>query len=133
MTFPTHGKWTASTSEEAWDGLHEFDTRDEAIAFAISELGGTRVYVGQVHEITAEQMANAAVDAETVLERVDEWLYEQVGDECNNTLTHTKEQRDDLDRRLKAEVRIWMKANMIAAPCWRIDHVTSHVVPEPTK
>lgn len=133
MTMPTHGKWTASTAEEAWNGSEEFDTREEAIAYAVSELGqpGQRVYVGQIHEITNAELAESVFDGDRILEDIDQYLYDQVGDEVTNEMPPTtREQLADLEARLAATLAKWLDDNGMKAPCWRIDHVTRHDVPE---
>ncbi len=131
----TDGKWTCSPHEERWDNGEEFDTREEAFAYARGDFAeehdigpGGRVYVGRIAAISRERMADYAIDAERIIEDIDELLYESVGDEVTNELTVTVAQREDLDRRLVATIVQWMIEHDIKAPCWTIENATSHVV-----
>lgn len=132
----THGKWIASHHEERWTDREEFDTRDEAIAYALSELAPgydvDRVYTGQIDQITPDEIARAGLgNVETIIENVDEWLYETIGDEVEYNLPSTRTQDDDLMERLRAAFVEWMRVYSIAPCCYRIEHVKSHEVPPP--
>jgi hypothetical protein len=131
------GKWVVSSNEERWDSGEEFDTYEEARAYALKGFpedwdleSGDRVFVGQVAEITHEQMAAYAVDVDRVIESIDECLYERVGDEVQNTLPATPEQVHNLGRRLEETIVQWMRDHDLSAPCWSVDHISSHTVPE---
>jgi hypothetical protein len=129
----THGKWIASHSEEHWSDPSEFDTREEALAYALHEIAAAyevrHVYTGQIDKITAEDLS-CVLDGSRVVEDADEWLYDNVGDEVDHTLPCTRTQEDDLTTRLRAAFAEWMEAHGIESRCYRIEHVKSHEVPE---
>ncbi len=131
------GKWTCSTDEENWSScFEEFDTKQEALDYA-QEFAqnegvepGLTVYVGQVRKITTAHLAENAASAEVVVENIDEWLYENVGEEIPNQIECTPEQTEDLQRRLNATVEQWLNDNSIEAPCWKVENVQYVLVDE---
>lgn len=140
MTLPAAGKWMCSTNEEQWDCREEFDSEEEALAYALSEFApdyglepGDRVFVGQVEEIDRESMAEYAADDERVVEAIGEYIYERVGDDPNDEpydISVSREQQNDLGRMLRATIVEWMTKHDLRAPCFSIGRTSSHVVPD---
>jgi hypothetical protein len=127
------GKWTCSSNEEHWDCYEDFDTREEAEVYALGEFGsgygledGATVWVGQIKAITPADLASHGADAESVIESLDERLYELVGDAGDFQLDAPSAAKDDLDARLEATIRDWMNAHGIEPGCWTIEHAKSH-------
>lgn len=58
-TQPRDGQWSASTSDERWHGGF-FDTREEAVAHGRT-LGAAKFFVGQVYNLTDEEVVGAIV------------------------------------------------------------------------
>jgi hypothetical protein len=129
-----NGKWLCSTNEEHWGCYETFDTRADALAYGISELAvenglddGQRVYTGQVSRFAASELAEAAIDGERIIENIDEWLYDNLGGEHDHELVVTKEQRTDLETRLRWQMVSWLDEHKIKAPSYRIEHVKSEI------
>jgi len=130
----TPGKWMASTSEETWSDCQEFDTRAEALAYAVSELAvnddledGQRVYTGVVRAIDLDELAASGIDSWSVLDQMSCWLHDNVGDELDYEISASKEAEDDLQERLTATVRAWMAAHNVKPNCFHLDCVESVV------
>jgi hypothetical protein len=131
----TEGKWTCSTDEEHWNCDQEFDTKEEALAYAMSEhapdMGvedGQRIYVGQVETIKLDALADSACDADRAIDNMQEWLYENAGEGAEDSLKIiTKDAEADLDVRLTNTVLEWMKAYGIKPNYFLIGYVESHV------
>lgn len=128
------GKWTCSTSEEHWDHSEDFDTREEAVAYAMTEFAadygvedGGLIWVGQIKEIAADDLARHGADAWKVIDNLSERLYELVGDACDYELEVSKDQEADLDERLESAIRGWLNAHGIKPNCFTIEHVEHHV------
>ncbi len=130
----THGKWIASHSEECWTDSNEFDTREQAIAYAVSELAPghevKRVYTGQIEEVSMRDLADAGVSAWSVIDSLSCWLHDNVGDEVDYELDVPDEAEADLDKRLTETIHAWMLAHGIKPNCFRIEAVKSHDVPQ---
>lgn len=129
------GKWTCSDSEEHWTCLEEFDTKEEALEYATTQYAddygiepGSRVWVGQIKRITPEMLAENSIDARHVVDEMDTWLYEMVGDILPNEVECTKEQEKDLQHRLEETVKKWLVDNNIETKCWLLEHVSSVVL-----
>src|SRR4051812_4462488 len=105
----TDGKWTCSTHEENWDCSEEFNTKEEALAYALSEHApqqgiddGASIWVGRISATTMEEVAEGTISGDDILDRMACWLYDNVGEDFTDSLDATKEQQDDLERRLVA-------------------------------
>jgi hypothetical protein len=130
----TTGKWMCSTDEERWSDTSEFDTREEALAYALGELApyqglddGDSVWIGQVREPSLDSLADAGVDAWSVIDSMTCWLYDNVGEFAQDSLDVSKEAEDDLDNRLTATIREWMTVHGIKPTCFLIDAIERHV------
>ena len=129
----TDGKWTCSTNDERWDCGEEFDTREDALAFAISELApdygiedGGSVFVGQINKVTIDNIAAGIFDADSVIDQMACWLYDNVGEDFVDDIKVSKEQSEDLEERLAATVREWATANGIEPTCFTLENVERH-------
>lgn len=130
-----NGKWMCITDEEHWSSNEEFDSREEALAYATTELVledglevGDHVYTGQVREITAEEIAVAGERAWNVVENLQQWLYDNVGEDYEDALDVSKADEDELQVRLNATILGWLKDRDIKPSCYRIEHVESHMI-----
>lgn len=129
----TPGKWTCSTNEEEWNCTEEFDTREDALAYAVSEFcpdhgveDGGSFWVGQIGEVDIESMSEAACDAWSAIDQMSQWLHDNVGDFAQDELDVSKEAEQDLDERLAKTVREWMDAHSIKPSCFTIDRMERH-------
>lgn len=129
----TDGKWTCSTNEERWNCGEEFDTRDEAFAYAESahapEYGvddGGSFWVGQIKAVTIDEIAAGILDSDSILDQMACWLHDNVGEDFVDDLVVTKPQGDDLETRLAAAVSEWAKAHGIAPTCFTLEHIERH-------
>ena len=134
MSENRNGKWCASTDEEHWSDGEEFDTREAALAYAIECLAvenniedGDRVYTGQIRAVDLDSLAASGTQAWSVIESMECWMHDNVGDELDYEMSVSKEAEADLDARLDATVRQWMDAHDIKPNCWHIDGVKSEV------
>ena len=133
-TTPRHGKWTCSTNEELWNCHEELDTEAEALDYAkfifCEEQNledGNMFWVGQIEEASLADMAGAAAEADRVIERMDEWLYDNIGEASEDTLEATPAQTEDLDKRLTATILAWLREHDIRPRCYAIGKMTSHI------
>ncbi|HEY6037094.1 MAG TPA: hypothetical protein VIV58_22600 [Kofleriaceae bacterium] len=129
----TDGKWTCSTQEEHWDCTEEFNTRDEALAYAVSEhvpeMGldhGDNLWVGQIQAVTLEPIVESLFDAESIEDRIACWLYDNVGEDFADDIAITKAQGEDLERRLAETFRAWATEHKVAPTCFTLARVEHH-------
>ncbi len=123
------GKWTYQTGPETecWSRWEEYETREEAIAQgreAAIEDGEECFCVGQL--IPA---APPAPDAEDILERAMDELYNLVGEASDRWLPG-EEQTQDLQQWLDAIWERWLLTHQLKDVCYQIVRVSSHVVEE---
>jgi len=129
----TDGKWTCSTNEEHWNCSEEFDTRDEALAYAISEFApdyglddGDSFWIGQIAAVTIGEIAESILDSDGVLDQMACWLHDNVGPDFVDDIDVTNEQADDLEKRLHATVREWAAGHGIKPRCFTLNHIERH-------
>jgi hypothetical protein len=132
----TNGKWVASSCEDVWDDVNEFDTPEDATAYALDSLAeehgkqpGDHVYIGQADEITKQEMGDAVADAYAIIDAIDSWIYDEVGYLVDYELKVTPEQTADLQGRLDATVVAWLTDHGLGATVYRIENVKSITVP----
>jgi hypothetical protein len=124
------GKWMASTDEESWSDSERFETREDALQHAITQLApdngledGAHVHTGQVRAVDPDDLATAGADASSVIDGMTSWLHDNVGEfevEC------APGDEDDLQARLNAAIRGWIVDRKIQLP-YHIDAAKSEV------
>lgn len=106
-----HGLWTASYSDERWGTGNHFDTREEAIAYAIGE-GWS--WTGQVHELGDDEVAASIVrtcgEADEHLAIQDEWCW------LDDRLI--ADASDEAQRELHEFVVGWVARHKVRIPRW---------------
>lgn len=107
--------------EEGWGG-DECKSRDEAIARAREAYGaGASFYIGKKGmpmRINAD-----VVNADWVIEGIQERLHEQAGDVAAEAFDPTTEQSADLEKRLEETVRVWLRKH-------KLDSIAYYLVDE---
>lgn len=86
-------------------------------ADAIRSLDGRSGFIGLGH--TPELRLSTHIDAESILEDLENNLYEIAGDDL--LFDCTKDQVSDLTSRLKAAAEEWQKANDLSFSQWTIE------------
>lgn len=129
----TDGKWTCSSHEENWNGDDEFDTKEDALAYAISEFApnyglddGDSFWIGQISKVTIDGLADTVFDSDDILDRMACWIHDNVGPDFVDDIDWTKEQGEDLERRLAATVREWATANDVEPRCYTLENIERH-------
>lgn len=122
----SEGKWTASTDEEYWTDIEEWDSKDDAIEAAPDYLEldpGETFYVGQkrapvIHIPAAADIIDHILD------------HEDFGVECaEDSFMCTKEQRDELTADLKKTFTDWMNRHGLTPSFFLIQNATKHICP----
>jgi hypothetical protein len=132
QTFVT-GKWTCSTNEEHFDCSESFDTEAEAIEYGkhyCEEMGiedGDLYYTGQIDAVTVEEMVNGAPDSDRVIESIDMFLYDNLGEVAEGGLSVPAAAQADLDERLRTCVKDWIIAHSLVPNWCHIERLKSHV------
>lgn len=100
-----NGKWVYSSNEENFSS-DEFDSLEDAKAQAKSE-DYDGAFFGQVENVDFED-AVLCLDADDVIERIGERLYEEVGDACEGWPSADTEQEMQLTTALRDVVVKWL-------------------------
>jgi len=115
-TNPKDGMWLTSSNDEHWSGEAFFESRAEAIRYAVSE-GHT--YIGRVFNLSDDDVAEAFVrdwdDADFHLTEQDEWSW------CDDSIVRkpTDEAREELHQLVKA----WVERHSLREPTWRVEEI----------
>lgn len=128
------GKWSCSTDEEVWDCYEQFDTAEQARQYAIDahcdEQGqefDTPFYVGRISTVKSAALAHGGVDATRILERMDEWLYDNVGEAAEDTgISATPAQIEQLQQLLEQVTTAWLETNKVAPTVCSFESVHEH-------
>jgi len=126
-------KWICSTQAEFWNCPQEFSTRDEAIAYAITELArahgleeGRLVYTGEIRFLTADRLLEK-LDTKRVLVAIDDLLRGCLGLDFDYEMSANERQQRDLVERLTTTTRKWFVDHKLPSKAWVIQHVRSHI------
>lgn len=129
---PQTGQWIASTDEENFNGNDGFTTEAEAIEagkFLCEEHGvedGHPYYTGVVTRVTAEEMAES-VDGSSIVETIETHLYDNYGgDHTEDGISASKEDEEDLERRVRHAVIAWANDRKLVPRWYRVEKVKDH-------
>lgn len=125
------GKWCVSGTDETFNGA-DYETREEAIACAPEELadevepGGT-FYTGRAAAIDPVRFS-----ADLVLDSLREAAYDDCGEASESFLEDvTREQEQDLERRLHAATWAWLREHGLEPRCFTVVEIERHTMPSP--
>ncbi len=126
------GKWACSTNEEHFQCSEVFDTREDAIAYALDVLAyeydvddGGRVYTGMIRPLMPSDVA--PFDGDDVIERASERLYDHVNDDVCNGIDASPGDTAELERRLNQVFVDWMIETKSMPKVCAIEAMQSHV------
>jgi len=127
-------KYYYSTDQETYTELGEFDSRDEAVQWAMGELD----YLDHEHdfEIAVEGEPfeldwSFVFDGERLLDDVVETIAPECNEDACDTFRETgREHSDDLVKRLAAAAEAWQKEHGIVIN--GVEQVTTHNLPAAT-
>jgi hypothetical protein len=125
---PAKEAWHYSSNEE-WFQSDPCDSREEAIAEAMHELSlepGDRFWIGRAVPITPEDVAEHITDADTIVEQIGSYFYDNLGDqspECE--FTAKPEDAKELEHGIAAVIAAWLTKHDIIKS-HRMDKVTDH-------
>lgn len=108
-----------STDEEMFRDDCEVADMDEARKYAEEELcleDGQKFYVGLRKDVHPEMKLNA----DSIMERIGEQLYDDVGEISEDWPQATVEQIADLELRLQAVVRQWLVETKNTPTFWQV-------------
>jgi hypothetical protein len=109
-------KWWVGHCEERFHT--QCDTRDEAVQIARDDYDG-----GYIVEATQESNIALSdyIDIEQLLEMAEDRAHDDHGDPEGDMVVFevTQEQTDDLEKRIRAEVENWQKAQGLTFRGWR--------------
>jgi hypothetical protein len=136
----TEERWYYSPDEE-WFSSYPCDSREDALAEALQELsfdlGDTRAprsksrvrfWTGRAVPITPQEIAEHITDADSIVERIGEYFYENVGDqapECE--FTAKPEDAKELETAVAAAIAAWLTKHDIIKS-HRMDKIEDHPV-----
>lgn len=130
----TDRKWICSTSADGWNCPEQFDTREQAISYAINTLAveqkleqGRRVYTGELRLLEGEKLAEHAFDEQSALGTIERWLRDHFGRDFDCALPSTAAQEADLRRRLIQTLGGWFRDHGIKPSALTVQHVRSHI------
>ncbi|WP_437224962.1 hypothetical protein SH661x_001932 [Planctomicrobium sp. SH661] len=122
----THGKWTASTDEENWDGEGEWDSEADAIAGGPESLElspGDTYYVGQTRAPTI-----SVPDADDILEHIT--CQDDFSLDCaEGAFSCSKEVAAELTDAIQKTFDDWMARHKLEPTFYLIDNYSKHVAP----
>ena len=121
-------KWVYSMDEEVFSNSDYFDTKEEAIEAGeeyAKDCGYSQYYVGQCKEFIPR------VDAEDLIERMQEQAYEEVGEVTEDWLEDaTSEAINELAEELHMLFQKWMKKYSLEPSFYRVEAIDSYSVRE---
>lgn len=110
------------TEDEGWSS-DECNTREEAIKLGRENYGDEcHFYVGRKGPMAAIPTGGMA-DAEMVVDRIVDHIYEEAGDGASDQFEPTDAQREDLQARLDKTVAAWAKANKLSLDWFAVQNV----------
>ena len=107
-------KWICGWSEDSWDGCCEFDTKEKAIEWGRDEyqtfdVDGFFVGVKRPYVISSN-----IIDAETVLERINDSIFDDMGECAEDYLGDIEgTQIEELEKELNAVFHKWVKKHKL--------------------
>jgi len=112
--------WSESENDELWQ--HDtFDNVQECIDDAIENYKmkkGETIAIGFVFPYIA------SIDAESVLEEIENYAYDECGESCESWINYKdKESIDELSNRLTACLNQWLKETKQEPTFYRIDDI----------
>lgn len=113
------GKWSISTNEEDYFGLH--DTLEEAVAEGVENMEYDRFWVGQcVAPIAPEQL----FDGEVIRGWIDHYVSEHddyAGEWAGDAVPASREQLNELAAELRPLIAAWLDRHGLRPKHWNID------------
>lgn len=126
--------WTYSSSEEYWNNDTGFASREDALAEAKGTLDvevGQRIYTARAVPVKPLAVAEHVVDAERIIDDMQGYLYDELGDEINTEIETTVEQRHLLEAGIVAVIETWLLQQKVLPESYLIEdmrYVTVTVV-----
>lgn len=129
--------WMYSDNEESWSSNVQCATREEAIAEAIQAFSqgdggdlvpGGRFFTGITDPTTVESLSESRDWGEDIVENIDAWLYDNIGEPAEEGLDATKEMTDELHNDVEKVVRAWIIKHGLTPKCWLMEEVQKHFV-----
>lgn len=117
------GKWIHSLSDDVFHSTDFFDTKEEAVRAGMDEYGEylkLTFFVGQVRDLSL----TPSVEAEGILESVNETMYEEVGEVAEDYLIKLpQEQIDELQVELNKALHAWMDKHNNKPTFYKVDNI----------
>lgn len=102
----------------SWDGedyIGYYATEKEALEVARFEAANEEVYIG----VCTEQELRWSSMTETIIERIEENLYDDVGEDAERFYVSAEDEKD-LQMRLDNAVKSWIKDRNIRSGCYQV-------------
>lgn len=118
-------KWCHSDTEECFS-VGGFATEEEAIADGESYgYDQDMFYVGQQDDSETSH-PELAIDADPIVDRMGEYLYDLCGDASEGELHPNEGQRSQLTIALRETISAWLDENGLRPKCYVVTNVTEH-------
>lgn len=109
------------SDSEDWFTEGPFASREDAIA------EGREIYeIGFFTGVRKDVALPCVGYAGRVLDRMDEWLFDNVGEASEGAFDPSTEQLDDLDKELASVIQSWIERHGLHLGCFRIVEVQQH-------
>lgn len=93
-------KWAAGDNDE-WFTSELLDSREEAIQYVKDEFDGDG-YIGRADEITIQGLVDGAVHIDSLIESIEEYAYEEIGEASDDLLVLSPAKKKALEEQLRA-------------------------------
>lgn len=113
--------WSASANDELWQH-DDFDTIEECVLDAKENYGyeaGTDIAIGEAIPFIV------SVDADDIIERLEENAYEECGEASEGWIHYKQEQLDELSEILTKHVNEWLEKTKNKPTFYKIDNIIS--------
>jgi len=118
------GKFVWPENEEIFNNNAEYDTIEDALKDASSDLEkGETIYIGKIKKI------DLSVDANKVIEDLQEIVYDQAGDAASDFLNDvTKDQEDVLQKMINETLIEWLEENNLIPSFFSVEEVKEYII-----
>lgn len=111
--------WSLNEDDEFWNN-GTFDTIEECIDDAVRNyhlMKGETIAIGETVSF------RVCIDAEDIIERIEDEAYEHAGESSEGWLSYTNKERDTLSERLTKCVEEWLTETNNEPSFYRIDNI----------
>ena len=111
---------------ETWDNHGEYGTREEAIQAARAETDLSKPFHFQTAKKQAVDVVAAMPDATDFIEHMQEQMYEQAGEACEDWISTTAAKEKELTDDVQKIILAWLKKHDQMPDFWTMTEIQDH-------